>query len=96
METVKGTMIHYGKRAKIAYCTTDGEKLKRKLLGLCEEYPDDYKVLERDDVRGSITFVIPKKSVSIRAPGKPRVISDEKREELRVGMKKVLEAKKSK
>jgi uncharacterized protein (DUF2461 family) len=72
----KETSINYNEAEKIAYIYTCRESLIRKLDKLCKEYPEHFKMTNKDE--HSKTYEISKKYVSIRTP---RILSEKQIEQ---------------
>ena len=72
------TIINYNAGEQTATLYTRDKAVMRKLDGLAADFPDTYKLMNKDEV--SKTYSFPKSHVSYR---KPRKISDEQRERAR-------------
>lgn len=60
----------------------------RKLDVLSKEFPDDYKLVRRDDA--SVTYEVSRKLVALRRPRPKRELTDEERQALKERLAKSL------
>lgn len=61
------TIICYNEEEATASVYTYNKKLIQKLRRLSEKYPDKVK-LERRELRGAVSYLVPKRCVSVREP----------------------------
>ena len=73
------TVITFNEAEPSATVYTYNGKLKRKLIALCTERPQDTKQTAEDG-KGGLTFRIPKKWVKVN-PG--RILTEEQRKEMK-------------
>ncbi len=78
------TIVIYNAGEQTATVYTRDKAVMRKLDTLAASFPDTYSLMEQDEV--SKTYSFPKSYVSYR---KPRIISDERREQVREQMKNI-------
>ena len=69
------TVVNYNAGEQTATLYTRDKAVMRKLDGLAADFPDTYKLMNKDEV--SKTYSFPKSHVSYR---KPRIVSIEQRE----------------
>lgn len=76
-------VINFNSEDKTASIYTADPAFIRKMDSLAEDYPEAVKILEIYRLRGEVVakkYECPKKLITVR---RPRVISDERREQLR-------------
>ena len=73
------TIILFNEQEQQAEVFTHNKALKKKLSGLCEKHPDQFK-FKNDFDAGGLVFIIPKKRITISAP---RMMSTEQKEKIR-------------
>ena len=78
------TIILMNAGDKEATVYTVDHTVKRKLDTLARSYPDIYRIVSEDDV--SKTYTMPKTHVTYR---KPRILTEDKREQARNMMKEI-------
>ena len=78
------TIVNYNAGEQTATVYTRDKSVMRKLDRLVEDYPDSYKLLRQTDI--DKTYSMPKSYVTYR---KPRMISNEQREQARQRMAKL-------
>ena len=78
------TIVNYNAGEQNATVYTRDKAVMRKLDTLVADFPDTYKLMNKDRV--SKTYSFPKSYVSYR---KPRKLSDEQREKARKQMEKI-------
>ncbi len=78
------TVVNYNAGEQTATVYTRDKSVMRKLDRLVEDYPDSYKLLRQTDI--DKTYSMPKSYVTYR---KPRMVSDEQREQARQRMSKL-------
>ena len=78
------TIVNYNAGEQTATVYTRDKAVMRKLDTLVADFPDTYKLMNKDRV--SKTYSFPKSYVSYR---KPRKLSDEQREKARKQMEKI-------
>ena len=78
------TVVNYNAGEQTATVYTRDKSVMRKLDRLVEDYPDSYKLLRQTDI--DKTYSTPKSYVTYR---KPRMVSDEQREQARQRMSKL-------
>ena len=78
------TIILMNAGDKEATVYTADRTVRRKLDALARTYPDIYRIVSEDEV--SKTYTVPKSHVTYR---KPRILSEEKREQARRMMKEI-------
>ena len=78
------TIVNYNAGEQTATVYTRDKAVMRKLDTLVADFPDTYKLMNKDEV--SKTYSFPKSYVSYR---KPRKLSDEQREKARKQMEKI-------
>ena len=78
------TVVNYNAGEQTAAVYTRDKSVMRKLDRLVADYPDSYKMLKQTDI--DKTYSMPKSYVTYR---KPRMISDEQREQARQRMEKL-------
>lgn len=61
------TIIIFNEEDAIASCFTYNGKLTRRLQSLCEQKPDDIKLVKSNS-EGGLTFEFPKKWITVRPP----------------------------
>ena len=78
------TIVNYNAVEQTATVYTRDKSVMRKLDRLVADYPDSYKLLNQTDI--DKTYSMPKSYVTYR---KPRMISNEQREQARQRMAKL-------
>ena len=78
------TIVNYNAAEQTATVYTRDKSVMRKLDRLVADYPDSYKLLNQTDI--DKTYSMPKSYVTYR---KPRMISNEQREQARQRMAKL-------
>jgi len=79
----KETIINYNDESKKATIYTCNQALQNKLLKLCKDCPDDYKIISEDE--SSKTFETQKNLISF---SKRRLLTEEQKEKLRNRLEK--------
>ncbi len=78
------TVVNYNAGEQTATVYTRDKSVMRKLDRLVADYPDSYKLLKQTDI--DKTYSMPKSYITYR---KPRMVSDEQREQARQRMAKL-------
>ena len=78
------TVVNYNAGEQTATVYTRDKSVMRKLDRLVSDYPDSYKLLKQTDI--DKTYSMPKSHITYR---KPRMVSDEQREQARQRMSKL-------
>ena len=82
------TIINFNAEEKMATVYTRDPAVIRQIDALVIEYPDAFRCIDETDY--DKTYEMPKSSVSYR---KPRKITDKRREQMRISMKKLNHSK---
>lgn len=78
------TIILFNEQEQRAEVYTHNKALQRKISDLCVKYPEQFK-LKSDNKAGGLTFLIPKKRITITTP---RSMTPEQKEKARQNLLK--------
>lgn len=78
------TIILFNEQESEAEIYTHNKSLQKKLSGFCTKYPDHF-VKKSDNGSGGLTYIIPKKRITVSAP---RTMTPEQKEKARQNLKK--------
>lgn len=78
------TIVNYNAGEQTATIYTRDKAVMRKLDTLVADFPDTYKLVNKDEI--SKTYSFPKSYVSYR---KPRILSEQQREQARKHMQEI-------